>query len=455
MKKKILALALVCVMALCAVPTYAYSVREAYSDIVSRYPGFVENLLNTGDGVSEGLIIEFLGALQRSLYNKNKYEAPITEENFDNALVDSVMTVITGTKYIPLQNAILNAYPEAVVEVATKHTIPEEFEPIYESVKTMVFEYNMLEEIDTSDSNTVELVSVTEPDSITVSKGDTLSLPQWVEAKSETGATVRLQVNWTDVPETSAVGTYTAKGTIVIPDGFTCGSGFPEELSLSVTVEADGSGQSSGTSTGSNKPVTTVTGGDTSTDTETVHKYSFSDVDEKTEAGKAIYALTDAGVINGYPDSTFKPANGITRAEFVTMIIRSLDSLDGAAASSFTDVAASDWFYAHVSSAVKQGLVKGYEDNSFRPSGGITRAEVMTIICRALDAKNLLTEKTAAAYADDSQIPAWAKDYVYALAANKIVSGDKDNKIRAEEAATREDCAVMLYNALKLMNKIK
>ncbi|MGN1098537.1 MAG: S-layer homology domain-containing protein, partial [Clostridia bacterium] len=200
--------------------------------------------------------------------------------------------------------------------------------------------------------------------------------------------------------------------------------------------------------------------GETDSDTPVVHKYTFSDVSEATEMGKAVYALTDLGVINGYLDGTFKPANNITRAEFAKIMVTALNKYDYTATATFTDVPSVEWYYSFVASAKQAGLINGYPDGSFAPNANITRAEVMTVIYRALKSADALkTPQTyAAAFADDASIPEFAKEAVYALVNNAVVAGTAQNGatvIKAEQAAGRGDCAVMLYNALKLMGKVK
>lgn len=93
--------------------------------------------------------------------------------------------------------------------------------------------------------------------------------------------------------------------------------------------------------------------------------------------------MVGSGYLTGYADGTFRGNNNVTRAEFVTMLVR----LSGARGGwcSFTDVSASHWAYDAISTAAAEGWIGGYADGSFRPDQAITRAEAMTIINRALD----------------------------------------------------------------------
>lgn len=104
-------------------------------------------------------------------------------------------------------------------------------------------------------------------------------------------------------------------------------------------------------------------------------------------ARDAISQLMDAGIVRGYDDGTFRPDNAVTRAEFVTMLARATGAdLTGPGSSDFSDVRGGDWFAPAVALAVQNNWVTGYPDGSFRPAGDITRAETAVIISRSLPA---------------------------------------------------------------------
>ncbi|MGN1097424.1 MAG: Ig-like domain-containing protein, partial [Clostridia bacterium] len=235
MKKKILALVLALTMLICAIPSQAYTVRDAYAELSSQYPEFIEAIVE--QGASESLIISFLSAIQNRLYNVNRTR-PITEENFEDNLIDAVIAVSNASAFSSLQTALYNAYPDAAYNAMIHHRIDDEFMPLYESVKAMVFEHGMLENIDNDASDTVGIVSVADLDSITVEQGDDLSLPEKVETASEFGSTVMLEIEWKSVPSTSEAGTYTAQGELIVPDGFALSDGVSGQITVSVKVTA-------------------------------------------------------------------------------------------------------------------------------------------------------------------------------------------------------------------------
>ena len=110
---------------------------------------------------------------------------------------------------------------------------------------------------------------------------------------------------------------------------------------------------------------------------------SFSDVSPDVWYNEAVSTMTNGKYIAGYPDGTFGGNKSITRAEFVTMLVRFIGVQDEAC--SFSDVSKAHWAYDYIATATQAGWIAGYSDGSFKPEQAITRAEAMTIINRVLN----------------------------------------------------------------------
>ncbi len=108
---------------------------------------------------------------------------------------------------------------------------------------------------------------------------------------------------------------------------------------------------------------------------------TFADVPMNQWYANAVTTLAGAGVINGYPDGTFKPDAPITRAEFVTMAMN-FAKADKGTACSFADVPENMWYYGAIAGATENGWISGYPDGTFGPDRYITRAEVTSVINR-------------------------------------------------------------------------
>jgi hypothetical protein len=124
----------------------------------------------------------------------------------------------------------------------------------------------------------------------------------------------------------------------------------------------------------------------------------FSDIEQGKWYAQPVAYLAARGIIDGYPDGTFKPDQPITRAEFAKMA-SGFDSLEEASYNVFSDIDG-HWASGFINSAAAKGWVSGYEGSEFRPEGGSSRAEVVTIVNRMLGRQ-----------IEPEDIPDWAPSY--------------------------------------------
>ncbi|WP_339205713.1 S-layer homology domain-containing protein [Paenibacillus sp. FSL K6-3182] len=153
------------------------------------------------------------------------------------------------------------------------------------------------------------------------------------------------------------------------------------------------------------------------------------------------------GIVTGYSDGTFKPNATVTRAEFAVMLMNALKPADNDTTLSFTDPIA-EWAQKAIAQASEAKIVNGYEDGSFRPAASISRSELAVMMARA--AKADTTAATVTNFADDSQIPAWAKGSVAAVKELGIISGRSGNLFVPNDTATRAEAVTIIINLLQL-----
>lgn len=109
----------------------------------------------------------------------------------------------------------------------------------------------------------------------------------------------------------------------------------------------------------------------------------YSDVKAGDWFNNAVSTLSNAGIIAGYEDGSFKPNGYITRAEFATIAARFFDvTYNGK--DLFPDISG-HWAKDYINQAANKGFVNGYEDGTFKPDRNITRAEAVTLVNRTLD----------------------------------------------------------------------
>ncbi len=195
--------------------------------------------------------------------------------------------------------------------------------------------------------------------------------------------------------------------------------------------------------TGSSIPTTS-----TSATTET-SKVTFTDVDENTVAGKAIYKLVEAGILNGYQDGTFRPDAGITRAE-LCKIINLVFGYTEAATETFSDVSKEDWFYNYVAVAKKAGYIAGHADGTFKGNDNLTREQTCTIITRVTELFDLSMTETIT-----DAVSEWAVPYVNKVVANKLMPLEADGKFRATENITRAELVSVVAGFVAEDAKVK
>ena len=109
----------------------------------------------------------------------------------------------------------------------------------------------------------------------------------------------------------------------------------------------------------------------------------YTDVPADAWYNNAVSTLSNAGILDGYEDGTFRPDGNITRAEFATITARFLEaSYDGG--NRFPDIDG-HWAAEYINEAANAVIVDGYEDGTFRPQQNITRAEAVTMVNRTVD----------------------------------------------------------------------
>ncbi|MDY3923463.1 MAG: S-layer homology domain-containing protein, partial [Ezakiella sp.] len=119
----------------------------------------------------------------------------------------------------------------------------------------------------------------------------------------------------------------------------------------------------------------------TQKNTFAVFEDKFSDVKPGDWFTESIMKLTSKGIINGYPDGTFKPHNSITRAEFASIASKYITDKK-LATENFVDVPLNHWARDVISQVKAQGWITGYLDGTFKPDAPITRAEAVSIVNR-------------------------------------------------------------------------
>ena len=109
----------------------------------------------------------------------------------------------------------------------------------------------------------------------------------------------------------------------------------------------------------------------------------FPDVDSSRWSFYPIVTMNNAGIMHGYDDGNFAPSGYITRAEFAVVAAQFSDA-EYTGADLFSDISG-HWAREYINRAASEGWISGYPDGSFGPDDYITRAQVMALVNEVLD----------------------------------------------------------------------
>jgi len=168
----------------------------------------------------------------------------------------------------------------------------------------------------------------------------------------------------------------------------------------------------------------------------------FIDVSSTNPHYASITSLVSQTVLEGYSDGTFKPDQAVNRAEALKIILMGTGVTVGSSSAGllFSDVPASEWFYNHVGVAVTKGIVKGYDDGSFKPDQTVTRAEAMKMLTLAAG----VTLPDADTPFNDVALDAWYATYATYSKTWNIEPPQTDGLWHAEDPVTRADLSEMV-----------
>ncbi|GBG07055.1 hypothetical protein PAT3040_01603 [Paenibacillus agaridevorans] len=150
------------------------------------------------------------------------------------------------------------------------------------------------------------------------------------------------------------------------------------------------------------------------------------------------------GIVEGPSETTFQPQKYITRVEFAAMLLRTLEIDSAPAGSELTFIDRDQipaWATDLISTAQENGILQGYPDQTLRPMQRVSRSEMVVMMARALKWD---LEAGYTSFADDADIPAWAKGYVLGAVERELVTGRDGNRFSSMQPATRAEATTLL-----------
>jgi hypothetical protein len=160
-------------------------------------------------------------------------------------------------------------------------------------------------------------------------------------------------------------------------------------------------------------------------------------------------------VISGIGNNLFAPNRNVTRAEFVSMLMRAIkiQSQDESTAQQFDDVEEDAFYYNILLTAKELKIVKGIGNNKFAPEEAISRQDMFLMLYNAIGECNILlspeNDTELSHFSDHNMISEYANTAMLEFVQNGIVKGYGDGRLNPKGTATRGESAQVIYNVLK------
>ena len=178
----------------------------------------------------------------------------------------------------------------------------------------------------------------------------------------------------------------------------------------------------------------------------------FSDLEPGAWYEEGVRWAIDSGIMNGVGGGLFDPNGSTTRAMLVTMLWRMEGEPFPETASPFKDVVPGAWYADAVTWAMENGIVTGYDPETFGPNDIVTREQIVTILYRYAKFLGLDTgaHDTLDAYTDADTISDWALDAFRWAVAVGVIKGVSATELSPKTEATRAQVATMLMRFSRL-----
>ncbi|ACL77311.1 S-layer homology domain-containing protein [Ruminiclostridium cellulolyticum] len=181
------------------------------------------------------------------------------------------------------------------------------------------------------------------------------------------------------------------------------------------------------------------------------NEVNFKDVAAKAWYNEAVGFMSARGIVNGVGSGKFAPANSVTRADFLIMVMNSYGiEIDTTITDNFAD-ASNKYYTKYLGTAKRLGLVSGVGENKYAPEATISRQDMFAILYRALDKLGELPTgtigKSLGSFSDAGDIAGYANDAMKLFVETGTISGD-GSKLTPKATSTRAQAAQVLYNLL-------
>ena len=161
---------------------------------------------------------------------------------------------------------------------------------------------------------------------------------------------------------------------------------------------------------------------------------------------EAVTSLASRGIIKGYEDGTFKPNQVISREHAAKIMALALDlDVKNVTDPEFKDVNEENPYYIYIAALVKEGVIKGFEDKTFKPKETLTRAQMsqMIVLGFGFDEVKLAADLPFT----DVNNKQWSANYIQTLYSNEITTGATATTFEPKKLVTRGQMASFIFRS--------
>ena len=178
----------------------------------------------------------------------------------------------------------------------------------------------------------------------------------------------------------------------------------------------------------------------------------FVDVPEGEWYFDAVYYVYHEGLMIGMSDTIFAPEGTVNRAQLVTILHRMAGEPEAAWTGSFTDVPEGDWYTTAVEWAAANGIVNGYDNGCFGPADAISREQMVTILYRFCQWRgdDISARADLSGYADADTVSTWAVDAMQWAVAEGLIQGMTETHLGPTGTTNRAQVATLLQRFCEL-----
>ena len=185
--------------------------------------------------------------------------------------------------------------------------------------------------------------------------------------------------------------------------------------------------------------------------TQEVYAAGFN-MNGSTWAEPYLRSLYENGIMTGDTNGNMNPDKDITRAVFVTMLNKGMGYHETTGKVNFRDIKGTEWYANEIDIAATQGYFVGNGRNTAGASDNLTREQAVAFLTRNLKYEE--DDRVNTDFVDGVDFPTWSRGSINAATDKGVIKGYEDGTFRPQNNITRAEAGTLLYNALgKIINE--